>query len=97
MGLLSLIRAGLKPVYLGEGIAIRGPRVATALHRLEKKSGAPGGELGLHNGGRVLALVRGMRATASTLYAELRWLSVRMTEAKNKRYSAYGTARQGMG
>ena len=36
MGLLSLIRAGLKPVYLGEGIAIRGPRAATALHRLEE-------------------------------------------------------------
>ena len=41
MGLLSLIRAELKSVYLGEGIALRGPRVATALHRLEKKNPVP--------------------------------------------------------
>ena len=33
VGLLSLIRAGLKPMYLGEGIA-RGPRIAKP-YRLE--------------------------------------------------------------
>ena len=35
-GCSPFIRAGLKQDYLGEGIALRGPRVATALHRLEK-------------------------------------------------------------
>ena len=41
MGLLSLIRAGLEPVYLGEGIA-RGPRVAKP-SPVGNKSGAPRG------------------------------------------------------
>ena len=42
----------MKPGYLGEGIAIRGPRVATALHRLEKNLVPLGGswaERGLHS------------------------------------------------
>ena len=42
MGLLSLIRAGVKSVYLGAGIA-RGPKVATALHGLGKNPVPLGG------------------------------------------------------